>query len=102
LKINLLEQILDVKLEVKVFKYASEEEMNYHIEAMKKIDYDCVRKGQYILKPTSNIHDYSNEANWKYVAEFSRKEQEVSVNEPTSYESMVYWFNIYKPEKKEA
>ena len=95
-----MEQILDAKLEIKVFKYVSKEEMENHIKTMSNEGWKCERHCEYMLNPSSTITEFCKEINWKYTAEFNKKIENVTVDEPTSYESEMYWFNIYESENE--
>lgn len=95
-----MKEIMNVNLEVKVFKYTSEEEMKIHIETMIKDGWSCKRKGQYMFNPSSLISKYCDESNWEWSAEFSRENKEAMIDKPISYESEVYYFSIYKPEEE--
>ncbi|ABS39417.1 hypothetical protein [Clostridium botulinum] len=93
-----MKEILNANLEVKVFKYESEKELNKHKDKMLKDGWKCTRSGQYNLSPVSTITAFCNEKNWYYVAEFNKKNEFININKPTSYESEAYWFTIYEPE----
>lgn len=95
-----MKRIMRVNLEVKLFKYASEEEMKIHISKMTTDGWNCKRKGQYMFNPSSLNSDYCNESNWEWSAEFSRENKDVKSDKPISYDSELYYFGIYKPEEE--
>lgn len=94
-----MKEIFNVNFELKVFKYVSKEEMENHIQSMIKEGWTCERSGEYMLSPSSLVSDFCNKDNWIYTSEFSKKIEYVSVDKPTSYESELYWFDIYKLEE---
>lgn len=89
--------ILDCKLEVKVFKYESEDEMQNHRQEMKKQGWkikDC-EACQSKLFGKSTVQDYNDEANWVYITEYYRQKQvETTQIRQSYYETKVYWFSM--------
>ncbi|WP_291566782.1 MULTISPECIES: hypothetical protein [unclassified Clostridium] len=95
-----MKEIMKVNLEVKLFKYSSEKEMEIHIGTMIQNGWNCKRKGKYMFIPSSLISDYCNEDNWEWSAEFSRENKEIATDKSISYDSEIYYFMIYESEEE--
>ena len=92
--------ILDNELEIKVYLYETEEERDENIEQMEKIGFKVKRCGVANISTESTIATYIDDNNWKPYAEFMKVRENFKTKENISYESDLYFFNIYNPIKE--
>ncbi len=95
-----MKKIIDNELIIKVFLYDTEQDRDEHIATMKKDGYGVQRSGVANTHPDSTVTAFMNEDNWKPYAEFSKEKKNVEIKEPISYETDLYFFNVYNPIKE--
>ena len=90
-----MKKIMDNELVVKVFLYDNEEDRDSHIAKMKNEGYNVKRSGFVNTHPDSTVTAYMDDNNWKPYAEFSKEKKNIEIKEPISYETDLYFFNIF-------
>lgn len=96
-----MKNILHGSLVVKVFTYESEEEMIKHNEKMTQEGWVIKKKGKCFLLPNCTITEFEKEENWTYYTEYKQEFKKEDKSKPISYETDMYWFDVFKSKKDE-
>ena len=91
--------ILDNELEIKVYLYETEKEREESIVLMEKMGFTVKRKGDANISTESTTTAYMDDSNWKPYAEFMKVRENFKTRDNISYETDIYFFNIYNPNK---
>lgn len=90
-----MKEIIHAQLELKMITYDTLEERDIHMKEMNGKGWQIKKFGEYNLCSESTVTAYCDKNNWSYYAEYFKEQQTNTQDKNLSYESEMYWFDIY-------